>query len=117
MGALGTGIFQDDTACDIRDEYRDLIGNGASGTDATRQILKSYASAIADPDESGVVWLSLAATQWKLGRLEPEILSKALEVIDSGIGLNRWTPDTKDFAKREAALAKLRTEIDFAPTT
>ena len=43
MGAWGTGIFQDDTACDIRDEYRDLIGNGASGTDATRQILKSYA--------------------------------------------------------------------------
>ena len=111
MGVWGTGIFQDDTACDIRDDYRDLIGNGSSGKDATRQILKSYASSLADPDASGVVWLALAATQWKLGRLESEILAKALDVIDSGTGLNRWTPDTKDFARRRAALIKLRAEI------
>src|SRR5512146_2246457 len=111
MGVWGTGIFQDDTASDIRDEYKDLIGNGSSGADATRQILKSYASSLSDPDESGVVWLALAATQWKLGRLEAEVLANAVDVIDSGGGLNRWTPDTKDFAKRKAALAKLRTEI------
>jgi hypothetical protein len=31
MGAWGTGIFQDDTACDIRDDYKDHLGNGLSG--------------------------------------------------------------------------------------
>ena len=42
MGAWGTGIFQDDTACDIRDDYKDHLGNGLSGSEATERILSEY---------------------------------------------------------------------------
>ncbi len=111
MGAWGTGIFQDDTACDVRDDYRSFLGDGLSGQDATARIVKEYASSLADPDEASVVWLALAATQWKLGRLDAETLRQALQVIDSGSNLVRWKGDPKDFAKRQTALEKLRLQI------
>lgn len=111
MGVWGTGIFQDDTACDLRDDYRDYLGQGLSGPAATERILADFKSSLADPSEAGVIWLALAATQWKLGRLDPEILAHALEVIDSGADLKRWNVDPKDLSKRKALLEKLRVQI------
>ena len=111
MGAWGTGIFQDDTACDVREEYKDHLGNGLAGPEATACILKSYAGTLADPDASGVVWLALAASQWKFGRLEEQTRARALTVIDSGSDLQRWRVGTKDSAARKAALEKLRAQI------
>ena len=111
MGAWGPGIFSDDTACDLRDDYREYLGEGLSGQQATARILEEYKSSLADPYDAAVVWLALAATQWKLGRLEPDTLVQALNVIDSGDGLTGWTAGTKDYAKRKAALDKLRTQI------
>lgn len=112
MGAWGTGIFQDDTASDIRDDYRDHVGSGMSGPEATARILQSYASSLADPGEAGVVWLALAATQWRCGRLEPKILEKALAVIHSGSDLARWkAASNADYLKRRAALEKLRAQL------
>lgn len=111
MGAWGAGIFQDDTACDIRDNYKDHLGNGLSGSEATLRILKDYASSFSDPDESGVAWLALAATQWKLGRLDAETLGRALQVIDSGSDLKRWAHDPKQLKLRRAVLEKMRAQI------
>ena len=111
MGAWGTGIFSDDTACDIRDDFREYLGEGLSGEQATARILDEYKSSLADPYDAGLVWLALGATQWKLGRLDEETLAQALHVIDSGGSLLRWAPGTKDYAKRKAALDKLRTQL------
>src|SRR5579863_5403116 len=104
MGVWGTGIFQDDTASDIREDYRDHLGNGLIGLDATKRILAEYKSSLDDPHEAPVVWIALAAVQWKHGRLEPDTLAQALQVIDSGSDLARWSSNTKDLAKRRAVL-------------
>ncbi len=111
MGVWGTGIFQDDNACDIRGEYRDYLGEGLEGAAATARILEEFKSTLSDPVESGVVWLALAAVQWKHGRLEAETLRQALLAIDSERDLNRWDAGTKDFSKRKSALEKLRAQI------
>jgi len=112
MGAWGTGIFRDDTACDVRDEYRDHVGNGLSGPEATTRILKSYAGSLADPGDAGVVWLALAATQWRCGRLETETLERAIAVIDSGSDLVRWkAASNAEYLKRRATLEKLRIQL------
>ena len=112
MGAWGTGIFQDDTACDIRDGYRDYLGEGLSGPEATARILKELgAGSLADPHEAGVVWMALAAVQWKHGRLEDETKKRALSVIESGTDLERWKGNSKDLLKRKSALEKLRVQI------
>lgn len=111
MGVWGTGIFQDDNACDIRDNYKDYVGQGLTGLEATARILADFQSLLSDPQEASVVWLALAATQWKLGRLEPDTLAQALNVIDSGADLKRWNVDPKDRTKRQAVLEKLRVQI------
>src|SRR5579863_6139142 len=100
MGVWGSGIFQDDTASDIREDFRDHLGNGLSGPEATERILAEYKSLLSDPQEAGVLWLALSAVQWKHGRLDPEVLSRALEVIDSGSDLPRWNTDPKGQASR-----------------
>ena len=63
MGAWGTALFSDDTACDVRDSYLDLVGNGPTGPEATKTLLREWSASLSDPDESPVFWLALAATQ------------------------------------------------------
>jgi hypothetical protein len=111
MGAWGTGIFQDDTACDVRDDYRQHLGNGFSGPEATARVLEEYASSLSDPEQAGVVWLALAATQWRCGRLDSTTLENALRVIDSGSDLVRWKDAGRDCKRRAAGLQKLRIQL------
>lgn len=111
MGVWGTGIFQDDTACDIRDEYKQLLGDRLSAPEAKARILEVYKSSFADADDSNVAWLALAAVQWQVGRLDDDTLQRALAVIDSGANLVRWSADPKDRDRRKAALEKLRAQI------
>jgi len=77
VGAWGAAIFSDDLAADIREDWRDHIGDGMTPAAATQQILTDYADAAADPDESGVVWLALAVSQWRTGRIVPGVLARA----------------------------------------
>lgn len=111
MGAWGPAVFSDDIACDVRDSYTDLVGDGLMGPDATKVLLSDWSASLHDPDVSPVFWLALAATQWKCGRLEPHVLRQALNIIDSGQDLARWEPGSKDFKKRKTALDKLRGKL------
>lgn len=115
MGAWGTALFSDNTATDVRDDYRDLVGDGLSGPAATDRLLSEWQSTLSDPDEGPVFWLALAATQWRCGRLEPRVLDKALEVIATGAGLSRWRENPPLLKKRQAVLAKLEAELRSPP--
>jgi len=107
MGTWGTAIFSDDTASDVRDEFRDLIGEGLSTEQATDKLLRQYAPSLDDPDDGPPFWLGLAVTQWKSGRLLERVKEKALEIIDSGADLKRWSGD----ARRRAVLEKTRAQL------
>jgi hypothetical protein len=111
MGAWGTALFSDDTACDVRDSYVDLVGDGLTGPEATKAVLREWSASLSDPDESPVFWLALAATQWKFGRLESHVLQQALNIIDTGSDLARWESGSKDFGKRKVVLEKLRAQL------
>ena len=104
MGTWGTAIFSDDTASDVRSDYRDYVGDGLSGTAATDRVVNEWRETLRDPDEGPVFWLALAATQWECGRLESRVRDKALEVIASGSGLRRWAEDPKLLTKRKSVL-------------
>jgi hypothetical protein len=115
MGAWGTALFSDDAASDVRDDYRDYVGDGLSGPEATDHLLEEWRDSLTDPDEGPVFWLALAVTQWKCGRLESRIKDKALEVIESGAGLDRWTEDRKLLEKRKAVLAQAKAQLLSPP--
>lgn len=42
VGAWGVGIFSNDTASDIREDFRDLVGEGVSARDATLRLVGEY---------------------------------------------------------------------------
>lgn len=113
MGVSSTAIFGDDVACDVRDAYRELVANGSPGPAATDRLLRGWKAALADEDDGPVFWLALAATQWACGRLEDRVRAKAVEVIDRGTSLGRWSEggDTGMLRRRKAALAQLRAQL------
>jgi hypothetical protein len=112
VGAWGPGLFSDDVACDVRDQYRELIEDQVADDDAEQQVLDSWSTALDDDDDGPVVWLALAATQSKLGRLSERVKGEALRVMDDGSDLARWEEATRSERNaREKALAKLRDQL------
>jgi hypothetical protein len=111
VGTWGPGIFSDDLAADVRDDYRDAIGDGMSGAEATTHVLSAHADALADQESASVVWLALAVAQSHAGRLEDQVRVRAIEIIDGGLDLQRWVDDPKLQRRRAAVLDKVRAEL------
>jgi hypothetical protein len=113
LGAWGTALFSDDVACDVRDAYKDLITDGTDDAEATRQVLSQWSDTLTDdPDDAVVVWLALAVTQSRLGRLEPGVAERALQIIDAGGDLERWAEEGPNkVAQRQSALDKARAQL------
>jgi hypothetical protein len=89
MSVDGPGLFADDTAFDVRDEFREALTSGMSDDEATAKVLEEFSDDLDDVDTAPVVWLALAYTQSKLGRLDGQVRAKALDVIDSGADMAR----------------------------
>lgn len=113
MGAWGTALFADDTASDVRDDYKALLAEGYEGPKATTRLLRDWKAELADEDDGPLFWLALAATQWKYGRLESRVKVKALKIIDNESSLDRWTEEgnAKALKQRRAVLEKLRLQL------
>jgi hypothetical protein len=112
MGAWGPAIFSDDTACDVRDDYRELVGEGHEGPKATEILLNNWKTSLEDPDDGPVFWLALAETQWKCGRLEEKVKKRAIEIIEDGSDLRKWEDEPKSLEKRRQVLLKLREQLN-----
>ena len=111
MGSWGIELFADDVACDVRDDYRELIEDGVDDDDATAQVLERYGETAADDDDGPVIWLAVAVSQWEIGRLVPQIRARALAVIDSGADLERWSDEPDLLAQRRAVLEEIRQQL------
>jgi hypothetical protein len=115
MGAWGTAIFADDTALDVRDEWRDAILEGLDAEDATARLVQSFEdNLVDDEDTQKLFWMVLAAAQFETGRLLPEVRDRALAIIEAGGDVDRWREDGDDVSARqrgrvlERLAAKLR---------
>ena len=115
MGTWGVALYSDDDAADVRDTYRDLLGDGVEGPAATDGLVKRWGRLVDDEDAGAPFWLALADTQWKLGRLEPRVRDRALAIIDGGQDLRRWRDRPKDQKKREALLGRLKEQLLTPP--
>ena len=63
MGTWSVAIFGNDTAADVRDEFRELIEDGRSDEEATSEVLRKFGECLADPDDAPFIWTGLAAVQ------------------------------------------------------
>lgn len=112
MGTWGTAIFSNDLASDIRIEFREKIGFGKSPSEASDELIDEYQEEINDFDDGSIFWLSLAATQWKLGRLQNNVKQKAIEIITNESDLEKWIDTGRDYKKRKLVLDKLKKQLE-----
>lgn len=110
MGAWGTGIFDDDIACDIRGEYRKLLEDGVSADEAAARTIEAWN--YLDDGDRHLLWLALAAAQSELGRLDDTVKARAVEIIEQGVGLESWAEaGPSELASRRKALTGLREQL------
>ena len=110
MGAWSAAIHGNDRAADIRGTYLEHLEDQLSDDEALDRVLDEYAF-LEGTDDEHELWLSLALTQSKLGRLDDEVRDRALEIIDSGDDLDRWADLDGDVGERRRALMKLRVRL------
>jgi hypothetical protein len=90
MGAWGTGVLSDDSVRDVYDGYLDLFNRGNSSESIRKKLLDEHRESLEDADEGPLVWIGMAKAQWDCGQLEPSVLSKIREIVEGGLGLERW---------------------------
>ena len=111
MGTWGVNLYQDDTALDVKEEYKYKLHMGKTNKEATEEIIEENQDLIEDIEEQSLFWFALADTQWNLGRLEEYVKNEALKYIELGTDLERWKDDTKLYEKRRKVLEKLREKL------
>lgn len=110
MGTWSSGLYGNDTTCDVRDSYMALLQEGLSKEEVYRKMLDENIEYIGDVDEP-LFWYALADTQWKTGRLEPEVKAKALEWIEKGGGLEPWLETPSKGSGWKKTLVKLKEKL------
>ncbi|MDP9982256.1 hypothetical protein J2W14_001644 [Pseudarthrobacter oxydans] len=113
MGTWGPAIFSNDTAPDVREDFRDLVAQGATPAESTDQILAEYGVGMPGDPDNNDLWLGLAATQHKTGHVVPEVIDRALAITESPQELERWEPG--DRKARLQALTKLGETLRTPP--
>lgn len=104
MGTWGTGLYADDTCCDVRDDYVQALKSGMPDDEAYRYILQRHSFVLDDPEFSYMVYFPLAETTWKYGRLNEELRSIALALLKQLEDCSSWGAGAKARKKVQQAL-------------
>ena len=112
MGTWGTGIFDSDTAAEVREAWRDAILDGLDPAASTERVLADYASSFEDPDDAIAGSLALALAQHETGRLQDAVRDRALAIIAAGADLEQWQDENPPFvSRRRRALERLEAKL------
>ena len=112
MGAWGTGLYSNDTTSDVRDTYLGLLDKQAGSQEAYEKTLDVYKELIGDSDEEPLFWFALAETQWRVGRLTPDVKEKALYWIDREGGMELWKESKKGADGWKKTLENLKIKLE-----
>lgn len=108
MGAWGTGLYSDDTTCEVRDAFKAHLEGGMSHSEAESAILMHYAEVISDHQIACLVYFGLADTEWKFGCLSDRVRRKTLALLEDGGDIKYWKEDSpSDVKARDKTLLNL----------
>ena len=111
MGAWSSALFGNDTTSDVRDSYTEYLQDGMEDGAAYETLLEEYGELLGT-DEEPLFWFALADTQWKYGRLTPDVKSKALDWIEKNGGLELWEESKSKGAGWKETLFKLKEKLE-----
>lgn len=110
MGTWNTGLFSNDTTSDVRDTYIQCLKQQLSNEEAFQRTYEEYKELIGT-DEEPLFWYALAETQWKVGRLTPEVRDTAINFIQKGGGVFIWAESPVGALKWKNTLRKVEEKI------
>jgi hypothetical protein len=105
MGAWGCGIFDNDTACNIRDAVMKEVRQGFSIDEAIHRYMEKHSDYDLYKDFDAV--LAIAAIQMEQKRLQPGIKRICLNMINEKRGIEDWNDPKKRIQVLEKFKAKL----------
>lgn len=111
MGTWGSGLYANDTTCDVKDTYIHFLQDGLddmAAYDETRKACREYKGT----EEEPLVWYALAETQWRTGRLLPEVKETALRWIAEQGGLSLWEESANKGAGWKKTLQNLQKKLE-----
>lgn len=115
MGIWGDGIFENDAASAAKAIFELALADGASVTQATKQVLNELKTMAEDEGVFSVIVLALAALQSESNQLQPEIKAQALEILTSGKGLKHWEElGEVNLQQRKSTLEKFKQTLQNA---
>ena len=113
MGAWNTSINGNDTAQDLKNEYQAAFFYNDVETALAK--IDAYVRSMfdeSDEEEWSCYYYSLAEFMWKHGILTEDVRARAIDMIDSGFGLEIWELEgTSTLNKRKKALAEFREKL------
>ena len=104
MGTWGTGLYDDDDACDARDRFNELVGGGEDPADAAGRVADELG---VSEDDDSVVWLVVADVLHRVGALTEVARRRALAMFETDV--DRFAP--ADRPARTAMLGRLRARL------
>lgn len=112
MGTWKYGIYDNDIAQDIKEEYLSLLKRGMNSTDATKIVISRNQDILDDIDEAPIFWFVLADIQWEYGILEDTVKNVALNYLNSDDLLDQWECVNPKLAmKRKEVLLSLKEKL------
>jgi len=116
MGAWGVGIFQDDVASDVRDEYDEARDKGLNQWAASQKAHAEMADYFEDRDDGPIASVALALEQVRRDKscLNPdaEAALRGISVLLSEERMGEW--EEEDRGRRRAALIAARKRLEGA---
>jgi hypothetical protein len=111
MGAWGTGLYDDDIACDVKADYLECLESGGDERKIYEDFVEENSEFIDDEDDAPIFWFALADTQHEMGKLMPEVKEHALAEIENN--LQRWADevDEETLAERKRVLDELAAKL------
>lgn len=116
MGAWGTGIFDDDTSCDVRDDFIDYLEEGKTVEEATKIILEEYLEEYninEDLEVLSLVYIGLSAIQLEKNCLQEHLRKSTIELIERGADLELWeeSAEKEDYEERKKVLNNFKEKL------
>ena len=109
MGVWGTGVFQNDSADDVKEIYISSLKKGLSDEQAYTYTLSEISDYLCAEETYIDSWLGLASIMNKYGRLNNDAKSHAIKIIDSMNEIDRWSDIDKP--KRKRVIENLKKQL------
>lgn len=110
MGTWETGLYSCDLACDVRDDYREMLVFKYPHEEAVKRLVQEHHLSEDDPyDAAG--WFALAESAWKYGHLDEDLKQLVQRLYDEEAERELWVDSPNGWKKRKAVIAKLMEKI------